>query len=102
MTKADRIRKLLAAGFRPVEVAQHVGCRPEYVRAVKQRKGGRISDNDRRYYEKLDRHGDRAAARANARVAYSKAKASGETIREANNAARRAYNAAMVRTARHG
>lgn len=42
-TKADRIRKLLKAGFTSNEVAGIVKCLPEYVRAVKQRPAPRMT-----------------------------------------------------------
>ena len=37
MTKKDRILHLLSTGLTPVEVAEDVGCRSEYVRVVRQR-----------------------------------------------------------------
>ncbi len=37
MSKAARIRELLAKGLAPAAITAEVGCRPEYVQSVKQR-----------------------------------------------------------------
>jgi hypothetical protein len=53
VTKSERIRRLYADGFLTVaEIANLVGCLPEYVRVVaRQRKDGSVSASDRRYLE---------------------------------------------------
>jgi hypothetical protein len=38
LSKARRIRELLEAGKKPAEIAALVGCLPEYVRVVRQRR----------------------------------------------------------------
>lgn len=50
-TKSSRIMRLYGKGAYTVkEIAEIVGCRPEYVRVVaRQRKGSGQSDADRRY-----------------------------------------------------
>mgnify|MGYP001224228662 CR=1 FL=1 len=50
-TKSSRIMRLYGEGAYTVkEIAEIVGCRPEYVRVVaRQRKGSGQSDADRRY-----------------------------------------------------
>ena len=40
LSKAGRIRYLLDQGFTNSEIAETVGCRPEYVRAARQRIAG--------------------------------------------------------------
>ena len=50
MTKAARIRELLATGLSTREVAEQVGCDPAYVRvAGRQRRDGKTSHIDRAY-----------------------------------------------------
>lgn len=49
-TKAENIMRLYAKGLSTTEIAEIVGCLPEYVRVVaRQRKGWGLSENDRRY-----------------------------------------------------
>jgi uncharacterized protein YjcR len=50
MSKAARIRELYAQGFSVREIADKVGCSPEYVRiAARQRAGGSHSEGDKRW-----------------------------------------------------
>lgn len=45
MTKTDRIRVLLADGKTVAEIAETVGCKPDYVRVVRHRlTAGRAAD----------------------------------------------------------
>ena len=52
MTKAERIRQLYRSGRTTREIADLVGCKPEYVRVVaRQRASGHASVHDKRWKE---------------------------------------------------
>jgi hypothetical protein len=56
VTKKDRILQLLSTGLTPVEVAEDVGCRSEYVRVVRQRErcgGSRPCDTN---WDRSEKH----------------------------------------------
>lgn len=54
MTKAERIMQLYDGVRTPREIAEMVDCHPAYVRVVaRQRKGGGMSEKDRRYFKKF-------------------------------------------------
>lgn len=102
-TKADRIRKLYAAGFSVQEVARIVGCRDEYVRVcARQRADGRRSEIDKRYDNYLRENGDRLAASDAFTRAYHAERKRGYGIADAHRAGNRAKRQTLIRTARHG
>jgi len=77
MTKADRIRTLYAAGKDSKEIAELVGCHPDYVRvAARQRVGGKSRPCDtlhaRAESEFKKKYGDYEAARKAGREASAK------------------------------
>lgn len=117
LSKAERIRRLYAAGKSDQEIAEIVGCGRAYVRtAARQRVDGRRSANDRRYDRSpagqirsklyrlrsaasqqaansawnrvVEATGDRAAANTAARAAYAAARAAGKSIKDAHRAAK--------------
>lgn len=66
ISKAQRIRKLYAAGKTCNEIAQIVGCLPEYARVcAQQRRKGRLSRADEAYL--IRRYGGKNALEASAR-----------------------------------
>lgn len=105
-TKSDRIRALYAEGKSVAEIADVVGCLPEYVRVVRQRSNGR-SNADINYLPRLRArekalrsYGDREAARTAARAAYREARKRGESITTANNKYGGTYSHTMWKTGR--
>jgi hypothetical protein len=103
-TKSARIMKLYAAGKTTREIADIVGCRQEYVRVVaRQRKGGGMSEIDRRYEAspkgaiQNNKRRQRARTWYHAvpkderskvmRGAYAAARRKGKSVRESHHAA---------------
>lgn len=55
MTKTEKIKELLKLDLTTKQIAEHVGCRQSYVRAVKQRvAGGGLSKADINYLSRPD------------------------------------------------
>jgi len=120
-TKADRIRQIAQENpdWKTGQIGKACDCRPEYVRVVlRQRVGGGLSENDRRYLssplgQEMRRKlaprksayvraryysGDRSVARAKAKEAYRKARERGLSTKAASRAAGTAYTNALVTT----
>lgn len=121
-SKASQIRELYDGVRSTAEIAEIVGCLPEYVRIVaRQRKSGGVSDIDRRYKtsEKgakveaqlkvgrrarqrarnriLSQTADNAAVREIARLAYKKARLDGQSYGDAQRASKLARSLATFR-----
>lgn len=96
-TKSDRIRALYAEGKSVSEIAEIVGCLPEYVRVVKQRANGR-SKADRKDVGAVMSRGNRDAARLSGRVAYRQARDAGSPVRTACTESHKAYMKTLRRT----
>ncbi len=122
MTKSDRIRKLLAKGLSTTAIAERVGCRMPYIRAVRQRTDvqtgkavpssadmtyGRTMTHENKhahYAAMRARHRvlyatrDRDAVKRAARSAWSEARRAGATSKDARRIAARAARQAEQRT----
>ena len=110
MTKSAQIKQLYDGVRTTREIADIVGCRPEYVRVVaRQRQGNGISEIDKRYMSSplgqhaiskryprkrayiralrriLARTGNAALAKTEGRKAYALARATGATRQEAKD-----------------
>jgi transposase-like protein len=101
-TKSDRIRALYAEGKSVAEIAEIVGCRPEYVRvAARQRAGGKRGVADVNYRPRIMEAwavGDRNAARSAGREAYRVSRVQGETVSSAAKKYGGAYSSTLVAT----
>lgn len=92
-SKAERIRTLLDEGILSTqEIADRIGCLPEYVRSVKQRR------DPNSWHGKASRTGNREAARIDARIAYHRALQDGKSEGQAGGLYARAYRRTLART----
>jgi hypothetical protein len=96
MSKAKKIMSLLDEGRSVPDVAQLIGCRPEYVRTVRARASG-SRPSDVASSKRLNRlvanvpSSDRGNARSAYRAAYRAAKDSGLSAQQAKVKAHTAY-----------
>lgn len=95
-SKAERIRTLLDEGILSTqEIADRIGCLPEYVRAVDHRR------SKSSWYARARKNGDRAKARREGRWAYLKSTLAGEPSDVATWRYGVAWKKTMAKTARN-
>jgi len=97
MNKSVWIRSLDSGQRSTRQIAEIVGCLPEYVRAVRQRRD-HGNHTDYRWRRKVYAHGDRTAARAAQSEAWRRARESGMGHRQASSISGGVYTQVMIRT----
>lgn len=122
MSKSSQILSLYDGVRSTREIADIVGCLPEYVRIVARQRRGRASETDRKYlesdrglasrrrssaklagktasyYRSASETGNRAVAAERARQVYRSARIQGKSVREAGRLYSAAYRRVLLST----
>lgn len=99
-SKAALIRDLLDEGKRVGEIAKLIGCRVEYVRAVRSRANAEYRQREENTRRALYNLGSRPDATRAAQQAFRLALKSGATRTEAHHIASGAFSQAMIKSGR--
>jgi hypothetical protein len=99
MTKADQILSLYDGKRSTKEIAEIVGCLPEYVRVAARQRKGRPSKSDRTYLSKIAQNADHRAASDRYSLIYRESRDRGRSKYESHRVAMNAKRRVLRETA---